>query len=60
MKREIKDTHIYLPVKVLADLKKMAQANRRSLTAEIELAVEHRVREWKTQEMNGQRRENVK
>ena len=49
MKRDVKDTHIYFPVKVLADVKKMAAVNRRSVSAEIVLAVENKVREWKTQ-----------
>lgn len=49
MKRDVKDTHIYFPVKVLTDLKKMAAANRRSISAEIVIAVENKVREWKAQ-----------
>lgn len=49
MKIQTKDTHIYFPVKVLTDLKKMAAANRRSVSAEIVLAVENKVREWKSQ-----------
>ena len=56
MKRDTKDTHIYFPAKVLTDLKRMAQANRRSVTAEVVLAMENKVREWKSQgvsERNG-------
>jgi hypothetical protein len=53
MKRDIKDTHIYFPVKVLADVKKMAQANRRTVSAEIVLAMENKVREWKAQGQGG-------
>jgi hypothetical protein len=48
MKEQVKDTHIYLPVKLLAKLKKMAVANRRSITGEIMLAVENKVREWES------------
>jgi hypothetical protein len=52
MKREAKEAHVYFPVKVLADLKKMAAANRRSVSAEIVIAVEGKVKEWKA---NGQK-----
>lgn len=52
MKRETKDTHVYFPVKVLTDLKKMAKENRRSVSAEIVIAVEGKVREWKTKGEN--------
>jgi hypothetical protein len=45
MKREVKDTHIYFPVKVLGELKKLAVSNRRSLSAEIVIAVERHVAE---------------
>ena len=48
MKRQVQDTHIYFPVQVLKDVKKMAQANRRTVSAEIVLALENKVREWKT------------
>lgn len=51
--RIIKDTHVYLPVAVLADLKKLAKANRRSMTAEIQIAVERRIQEWKDKQ-NGE------
>lgn len=43
MKGRIKDTHIYFPVKVLAELKKMADRNRRSVSAEIVMAVEEKL-----------------
>lgn len=43
MKGKIKDTHIYFPVKVLAELKKMADRNRRSVSAEIVMAVEEKL-----------------
>ena len=48
MKGEVKDTHIYFPAKVLAQLKKMAADNRRSVSAEIVMAVESRISEWKS------------
>lgn len=43
MKGQIKDTHIYFPVKVLTELKKMAERNRRSVSAEIVMAVEEKL-----------------
>lgn len=43
MKGRIKDTHIYFPVKVLTELKKMAERNRRSVSAEIVMAVEEKL-----------------
>lgn len=43
MRKDIKDTHIYFPVKVLERLRKLAAANRRSLSAEIVIAVEKHV-----------------
>lgn len=43
------DTHIYFPSKVLLDVKKMAAANRRTVSAEIVLAMENKVREWKSE-----------
>lgn len=48
MKRDVEDTHIYFPRKVLNDLRKMAKANRRTVTAEVVLMAENKVREWKT------------
>lgn len=43
MKAETVDTHIYFPVKVWRALKKLAAQNRRSLSAEIVIAVEERI-----------------
>ena len=43
MKRDVKDTHIYFPVKVLTQLKKLADRNRRSVSAEIVIAVEEKL-----------------
>lgn len=43
MKEQVKDTHIYLPVKLLRQLKEVAQGNRRTMTAEIAIAVEKHV-----------------
>lgn len=57
MKPQTKDVHIYFPVPVLAALKKLAKENRRSVSAEIVLAVENKVREWQSQgQANGTRR----
>lgn len=47
MKREYKDTHIYFPPKLLDDLKKLAAKNRRSVTAEVIIAVEDRIKGMK-------------
>jgi hypothetical protein len=47
MKGATKEAHIYFPAKILAEIKKMAQVNRRTVSAEIVLAMEDRVREWK-------------
>lgn len=49
MKPQTKDVHIYFPVQVLNNLKKLAKENRRSVSAEVVLAVENKVREWKSQ-----------
>lgn len=43
MKAETIDTHIYFPIKVWRALKKLAAQNRRSLSAEIVIAVEERL-----------------
>lgn len=43
MKAETVDTHIYFPIKVWRALKKLAVKNRRSLTAEVVIAVEGRL-----------------
>lgn len=45
MKREVKDTHVYFPVKVLNRIRKLAAVNRRSVTAEIVIAVEDYIKE---------------
>jgi hypothetical protein len=45
MKREIKDMHIYFPVKVLNGIKKLAETNRRTVSAEIVIAVERYVKQ---------------
>lgn len=50
MKRDVEDTHIYFPKKVLTELRKWAAINRRSVTAETVIAVEEyvqRMRETK-------------
>lgn len=52
MKRDVKDTHVYFPVKLLAELKRMAAANRRTVSAEIVMAVERSVSEWKKPKFN--------
>jgi len=43
VKGKVKDTHIYFPVKVLTELKKLAEQNRRSVSAEIVMAVEEKL-----------------
>ncbi len=43
MKREVKDVHIYFPTNVLQKLKKLAERNRRSVSAEIVIAVESHI-----------------
>jgi hypothetical protein len=43
MKRDVKDTHIYFPVKVLNDIRKLAAVNRRTVSAEIVIAAERHV-----------------
>jgi hypothetical protein len=40
MKREVEDTHIYFPVKVLNGIRKLARENRRSVSAEMIIAAE--------------------
>jgi hypothetical protein len=60
MKPQTKDVHVYFPVQVLSDLKKLAKENRRSASAEIVMAVENKVREWKSRgdsATNGTRKE---
>lgn len=43
MVKEVQDTHIYFPIKVWRAIKRLAERNRRSLSAEIVIAVEERV-----------------
>lgn len=43
MGKQVQDTHIYFPIKVWRAIKKLAQENRRSLSAEIVIAVEERI-----------------
>lgn len=43
MKRAFKDVHVYFPPKVLTELKKLAKRNRRSVTAEVVIAVEKHI-----------------
>lgn len=43
MKGAVKDTHIYFPVKVLSEIKKLAERNRRTVSAEIVMAVEEKI-----------------
>jgi hypothetical protein len=60
MRRETKEAHVYFPAKVMTDIKKMAQANRRSVSAEIVLAMENKVCEWKSRGSgtNGSKEQN--
>lgn len=43
MKKETKDTHIYIPVEMYEALKKVAEINRRSISTEVVIAVEQHV-----------------
>lgn len=43
MKRAFKDAHIYFPPKVMTELKKLAKRNRRSVSAEVVIAVEKHI-----------------
>jgi len=47
MKREVEDTHIYFPVKVLNGIRKLAEKNRRSVSAEMVIAAERYIAESK-------------
>lgn len=47
MKRQVEDTHIYFPVKVLNEMRKLAARNRRSVTAEVVIAAERHIEESK-------------
>lgn len=58
MKRDVKDTHIYFPVKVLNGIRKLAQQNRRTVSAEIVIAVEKYIED--APQTNGTRKERVK
>jgi hypothetical protein len=62
MQRETKDVHIYIPVKVLNGIRKLAERNRRSVTAEVVIAVEDYIRERYANEpaTNGTRKERGK
>ena len=48
MKAELRDTHLYFPIKVLEGIKRLAEKNRRSLTAEVIIAVEKHLSEART------------
>jgi hypothetical protein len=43
MKRDVKDTHIYFPVKVLDGMRKLAERNRRTVSAEMVIAAERHI-----------------
>lgn len=43
MKQDTKDTHIYFPVAVFRAIKKVAADNRRTISAEIVIAVESHI-----------------
>lgn len=45
MKANVKDAHIYFPVKVLQGIKKIAEGNRRSMSAEMIIAAERYIAE---------------
>jgi len=47
------DTHIYFPAKVWRAIKKLAEQNRRSLSAEIVIAVERHVEDGKPKVVKG-------
>jgi hypothetical protein len=49
MKRDVKDVHIYFPVKVLRGIKKIAERNRRSVSAEMIIAAERYITELKSE-----------
>lgn len=52
----MEDAHIYFPKKVLDELRKWAERNRRSVTAETIIAVEAHLANLKTTTKNGKRR----
>lgn len=49
MKRDVKDAHIYFPARVLKDIKRIAERNRRTVTAEVVIAVESYIAESKSE-----------
>lgn len=54
MRKPFKDVHVYFPPKVLADLKRLAKQNRRSVTAETVIAVERHVEQMREFEVKRQ------
>lgn len=48
MKANVKDAHVYFPVKVLQEIKKIAERNRRSVSAEMIIAAERYIAESKS------------
>lgn len=58
MKRDVKDTHIYFPVRVLAGIKKVAKANRRSVSAEMVIAAERHIDFFNNQKTGERTQEN--
>lgn len=48
MGKELQDTHIYFPLKVWRALKRLAKENRRSLSAEVVIAVEEKIEREKS------------
>lgn len=53
MSRQYKDTHIYFPPAVSEAIKKLAKQNRRSISAEVIIAVEKHVAENKKVKARG-------
>jgi hypothetical protein len=43
VKRQVEDTHIYFPIKVLNAMRKLAARNRRSVSAEMVIAAERHI-----------------
>jgi len=52
-KKGIEDTHVYFPVKVLNGIRKVAARERRSVSAQIVIAVEEYVRKFDESRTNG-------
>ena len=46
-KQGCKEAHVYVPDAVFKELKKLAELNRRSMSAEIVIAIERRIEECK-------------